>query len=353
MLLAIDICADNLFIAQGNVSSGSVDLQLCDEAELQDGTVDDGDIKNHAALVMTLTKLLSAHPLKASSAAITFSSGMVLSRRLTLPPAKPVEMAAMVRSQMSQAVNSPEDFVFDYSFAKPVQPKDAPSDVWAYALEKDIVDKYYALFKSIRMRPVALDIHANSIEKLVFDASVNGAPLAGRSTLFVNVDSKYLEIHLFNGSERGFSRSAPVSAAELLLIAGNLGYSKNKKQDLGAPMLLKPEQEKTDAQQDGLDISPEALTKDPILADAARQYTGQVADELAKMNQFQLMRNSAIPVSCVYTFGNFSGIKGLSANLSQLLGCPVEQIETISRVKADGKIQIASYLNAIGALIRL
>lgn len=361
MLITIDICGDNVYLVEGLVTPGAIDVNKCAEAKLPDDTMEDGDIKNHAALVMTLTKLLNMHSYKATSAVITFTSGVVMSRRLTLPPGKPSEITAMVKSQMSQAVSVPGDFVFEYSYTKAVQSKDAPNDVWAYALEKDFIEKYYAVFKSIKLRPVALDIHSNCIEKLLFDTLVNGEALTGRSTLFVGIEREFIEIHLFSSNERGFSRIAPVSASEFLLIADNLGYGRpDSEQSLMEKRLLamsdnsdKKKYAEAMLSYDALDISPEALSKDTILAEAAHQYTGRIADELSKIIQFQMMRDSSMPIACVYLYGSFSGVKGLDVILSQSIGCPVEVIESMSRVKIDANVKLAKYLNAIGALIRL
>jgi type IV pilus assembly protein PilM len=145
-----------------------------------------------------------------------------------------------------------------------------------------------------------------------------------------------------------------------LLIAGNLGYGRTgddqsllEKQMLAlSPDGGKKQQSDTIAY-DVLDISPEALAKDSILADAAHLYTGRLAEELLKMVQFQMMRNSLMAVNCVYIFGSFSSVKGLADNLSQSLACPVETIESISKVKIDANARLAKYINAIGALIRL
>ncbi len=360
MLITVDICGDVLYIAEGSVNLGVVDLHKCDEAKLPEGTIEDGDIKNHAAFVMTLTKLLNAHSYKATSAVMTFNSGAVLSRRLSLPPGKPAEISAMVKNQMSQVVSDPGDYVFEYSYASVAQTKDKPSDIWVYALEKDFIEKYFNVFKSTKLHPAALDIHPNCVEKLLFGATVNGVPISGQSSLFVDIERDYVEIHLFSNNERGFSRVAPISASEFLLIADNLGYGRQEKtMSLLERRLLamSPDGGKKknveSMSYEAIDISPEMLEKDSILADAARQYTGRLEDELSKMVQFQMMRDSSMPVTNVYLYGSLSSIRGLGANLSQSLMCPVELIESISKVKTDTNVRLERYINAIGALIRL
>jgi len=141
------------------------------------------------------------------------------------------------------------------------------------------------------------------------------------------------------------------------MIAENLGYGNTStlNHPVGSFVDKEGQQNKqvvNDAW-DGLDISPETLESDSILAETARQYTGKVADELNKMIQFQLRRDTKSPVSCIYTYGSFSGIKGFSSTLSQALSCTVETIDSVSNVKIEKSVRIGKYINAIGALIRL
>lgn len=340
MLLSIDLNGDMVYIAEGSVSSGNIDVRKCDEGKLPPGTIDDGDIKNHSALVMTISKLLKARSYKSGSAVITFTSNSVFSRRFELPPAKPREITAMVKNQMIQGVSEPSDYVFEYTFIGNPQ-KNKPVNVWAYALEKDFVDKYYVLFKSFKLKPAALDIHSNCVEKLLLGATVNGLPTDGKSVLFVDLEYDSIEIHLISGGERAFSRISPVSISEFLMIAENLGYIKSSA----------PNDKKADI--NNIDITPETLLNDSILAEAAHKYVGRVADELLKMVQFQLRRKSSEPVTHAYIFGSYSEIAGLGENLSQALSVPVETIKSISGVKIGENVHLAKYINAIGALIRL
>lgn len=359
MLIAIDISGDMLYVAEGGVNSNAVVVGKCNEAKLPEGTVDDGAVKNHAALVSSVTRLLSGYNYRSSSAVATFTSSSVISRRLSLPPGKPFEIKAMVKNQMSQSVGDPAEFVFEYAYATAAQPKDAPADVWVYAVERSLVDSYYAVFKSLKLRPVALDIHANCVEKLLFGAKVNGADLEGRSTLFVDIERDYAEIHLFSGYERGFSRISPVSAADFIRIAASRGYGmpeddlKVIENRLFALSPAGPANRMALVSYDALDVSSGTLSNDPVLAESARTYITELSDELMKMVQFQMMRNSSMPVSHVYIYGSFSDVKGLAAGVSQALSCPVEKIESISKIKSDKNVNISKYINAVGALIRL
>lgn len=360
MFISIDICGESLYAVLGNAANGNIEVHECDEIRLPEGTVAGGDIKNSPALLMTINKLLSTQKYNSSSAVATFTSSTAISRRLTLPPGKPSEIAGMVRSQISQTIGDPSDYVIEYTYASHTQAKNAPIDIWAYAVERELVDKYYTLLKNAKLRPVALDIHSNCIQKAVSGTAVNDTPLTGRSTVFADIERDFIEIHLFNESDRAFSRIAPVSANDFLMTAGSLGYGRaDPSMSLMSKRLITFSLDRGQSQRldcidyDLLNVSPETLAGDAALADSARQYIGRISDELLKMIQFQMMRNSSMPVSCVYIYGGLSGIKGFDSSLAQLLSCPVETVKGISKIKIDKKYVLAKYLNAIGALMRL
>ncbi|HEX2937497.1 MAG TPA: pilus assembly protein PilM, partial [Ruminiclostridium sp.] len=213
MPIAIDIIENTVYIAEGNVTAGGVEIHKSDEIRLPEGTVEDGDIKNRSALVTSISKILKAHSFKSKSAVVTFTSSMAITRRLSLPFGKMKEIAGMVKNQIAQSVGDPADYVFEFSFAGGEKVKSSEIDVWAFAIEKELVDKYYSIFKSIKLRPAALDIHPNCIQKAIQGSTINGQDLNGKSTLFVDIEREFVEIHLFNGYMREFSRIAPVSAS--------------------------------------------------------------------------------------------------------------------------------------------
>ncbi|HEX3026619.1 MAG TPA: pilus assembly protein PilM [Clostridia bacterium] len=336
MLLSIDVGSVSLYAVQGSCSAGAVSIDRAGEIALPEVTIEDGMIKNHASFIMTVNKLLTLCRFTARNTVFTITSSSVLSRRLELPASTPRELNMMVNNEMIQVVNDSSDFVYEYSIIGPEHAsKQKTIPVWAYALPRDCVDQYYSVFNGIRLKPKALDIHPNSAEKLFVNSSVNGNEIGQKSILFADIRQNDVEIHLISDGQRAFSRTSPVSSSTFEAILNNSG--------------LVPENV---SMFDSLDITSDKFRGNSILNDAAHQYINQICEELQKMVQFQLRRNSTNPVAGVYIYGNMSGIRGLTEGMSSLLGIHVEKVEAVSKVKA-GNLEIAKYINAIGALIRL
>jgi type IV pilus assembly protein PilM len=331
MLLSIDVGSDSFFAVEGSYAAGVVNVVKTGDVRFPTDTVEDGIIKNHAAFIMSLGKMIASKSFKTTACVYTFNSSSILSRRLDLPASKPREMAGMVKNEMLQTVNETNEYIFEYSMINDTGPNPLIKSVWAYAIPRDVVDEYYSVHKNIKLRPVALDIHPNSVEKLFLNASVNGVAVGGRSILFVNIEEEIVEIHLFSDAQRAFSRITPFSSSEFRLLLSNAGLAGNF---------------------DGLDVTAENFVNNQILNEALHQYVNRLAEELQKMIQFQLRRNASNPVRSVYIYGGMSCIKGLDACIASALGVAVENIETISKVNAQG-VNLSKYINAIGAIIRL
>jgi type IV pilus assembly protein PilM len=337
MFLSIDVANDNLYAVEGSSSAGTVSIFKAGQSKLALNTVEDGVIKNHASFIMTLNRVISAKSLTARLTIFTFNSSSVMSRHLDLPLSKPKEIDKMVKNEMLQIVTDPGEFVYEYSVVNSAAAiKSNIVSVWAYALPKEIIDEYHSYSRATKLKPMALEVHSNSIEKLLLNASVNGKPFSSQSMLFAQIEEDGLEIHLFSDGQRAFSRTSPVSATELKILLGNSGISTGKGSFF-----------------DSVDLTSEKVKNDSILSEVANQYINYIADELYKMIQFQQRRDAKNPVSAVYIYGGMAVVKGLAQEISEVLDINTETIEALSTVKNPNNIRLTKYINAIGALIRL
>lgn len=335
MLLAIDIGSNNICLVEGNYKSGKIEITNSVEAKLFPYTVIDGANKNSAFMVMLINKLLRSKNIKTLPSVITFNNSNVLSRRLELPMSKPRELDAMVKNEMIQMSNDSGDTVVEYSIIKKVLPKSSTVSIWAYAIDKDLVDEYYTLYKNLKLKPVAMDVHPNSVEKLFTDAEINGDDIKDKSVLFADICENTIEFHLFSDNERVFSRITPLETSEFESIFGNMGH------------------EAVESGFNTLDVSPSRLKENNVLAEIVGKYFNHMADEFQKMIQFQLRRDSQYPVRNIYLYGSMSCIKGITGYVSSLLGINVQVINTVSKIKCSEDINIANFINAAGALIRV
>lgn len=331
MLLAIDVCGERLQFAEGSAKTGTVEIIKAGSEKLSDSVVDDGEIKNLPPIVMAINRALQAKSYKAVNAAVTFSSSRIFSRRLSLPNAKPKVLTKMVRSEMQQLVSDLGDAAVEYSVRGDNDtPKSKMLDIWAFAIPGEFIKGYYSIFDNIRLKPFALDIHANSVEKLLAGASINGENIEKTAALFCDIAENSVEIHLFSGGHRVFSRVSR-------LLRGEADYS--------LPGMGMPGGE--------IQALPSEVREDARSVTISDRYLSRLADELEKMVQFQLRRDSSNPVSRVYIYGGRESLLTVPERLSPLLHIQTQVVENVSKIHCDEKLAQAEILNCAGALIRL
>lgn len=333
MVLSIDISSSNIYAVEGIYNAGVVNVAKAANILLPGPVVEDGEIKNHAALAMSINKMIAARNISTNKVVFTINSNSILSRRLEMPPSKPKDLGKMIKNEMLQTVNDVGEFVYEYSINNEGLNPNGLIPLWAYAIPRDMVDGYNVLIKNLKMKPLALDVHTNSIEKLFIGSSINGNEYGSKSIILINLEPDSLEIHLFSDKQRAFSRLASVGISNLSML---LGDAKNSD---------------TTISYEEVDINSPKIRENLVVNEIIHTYTNQIADEAQKMIQFQLRRNSANPVCSVYIYGSVSNIVGLDYVLSTLLGIHTEKIVNLSKVKSSAPIE--KYINAIGAFIRL
>lgn len=339
MILSIDIGSRYLYAAEASVVSGVIHAAKLTEITLADGVVDDGAVQNFAAAAASARKMLSAANIAAGRAVVTVNSSRILSRRLQLPPAKPAELGKMVKNEMLQAVSDDAEFVYEYSVLRGPQGQKgtlaqrAPLQLWAYAMPTELVEGYGALMRGLHLKPVALDLHTNCLEKLLAGAQINGSDVGGQSTVLLDLEEGATEIHLFSERERAFSRTAPIGLTDLrmMLDGGEV-----------ADIPRAPEK---------IDLASPAVRENRMVGDVLHDYIGKLADEVQKMVQFQLRRNAGNPVACVYLYGSLALMAGLDGAIRSMTGLRTERIETVSKVRSA--VPVTKHINALGAFIRL
>lgn len=334
-MIAVDLNGAGICAVEGRAGKNGVNVVRAEEVALPGGTEENGNILNEVAFAMALQKLRVNMGFRSRTVAMTIGSSAVLSRKLELPTARPREFGRMVANEMMQVVGDAADFVYEYALSGE-QPGGGQSvSVWAYAMPNSMADSYYNIFRNLRYRPAALDIHGNCMEKLLAGSQVNGADIHAKPVLFVQIEADGLEIHLFSKGRREFSHITPVSAEKLLVALGSFATGADQKSR------SLPE----------YDLGADSVRKDAVVTEISHRYVGSIADEIVKMVQFQLRRNSLDPVAQIFLYGRLSQIKGIEQALSAVTGIRTDVVRSVSRVHA--KMPVAPYLNAIGALIRL
>ena len=338
-LISIDIGSRYIHLAECTCKAVTVTVDRTVLVDAPVGAYGDGKIEEKDILKDVLHKALKENGIKNKEVVFTIQSSAVITRDATLPAMKAPELENAVKFEMEQYLPSIiNGYYIEFKVLQEVTEGDVKKyRIRAAAIPADMADSYYQLARELKLNPIALDIHSNSISKL-FSAGDEAVAVVdfGFSSTSINIISKgVLE----------FSRHIATGSRDLdMVIASRFDLP-----------LDEAEQKKIkDVRLDQLAINPDS----PEQADnQIYSIENALMSEIQKVFQFYTNRNRENRISAVYICGGGSNLNGLTEFMKTQLS-----IENVTQVKSTNKVvfnknengsTLEFFLNAVGALIRL
>jgi len=103
---------------------------------------------------------------------------------------------------------------------------------------------------------------------------------------------------------------------------------------------------------DQIDLSLNSLRMNQSLGDSVRPLVSALTDGVNRIQQFLSGRIQGNRLNTLFIYGRGSTYAGLEETLTESMGQKVERIRKLSGVHFPDGLELAPYLNAIGALIR-
>ncbi|HBQ64773.1 MAG TPA: hypothetical protein DD727_07610 [Clostridiales bacterium] len=341
-MISIDVGNRNLHIVEGNPGNQRVELTRCISVPIPQGMNDDGTFSRVEELSRILTATLSSNHMNSREAVMTVNISTMVTRDFEFPNAKPAELSAMVRSEMEQVLAAgASNHIIDYRVTAVLE-NNKKVKVRAAALPRDVVERALALLSASRLKPVALDIHANSVAKLFSEGvKVNGLTCSNDcAVLLAEFGYSGTSLYIISNSGIEFTRTIPLGGREFdSIISRNLGITPQEAEEIK----LKADMGHLDA----LDHDTE---------DQVRTFINRWTDEIHKLIQYHNTRSALSTIRNMFLFGGGSRMAGLTEYLEGLFSIKCEVIKDVSKVKLPSRgaaFPIDQYINAIGAMIRL
>ncbi len=336
-MLSIDAGSSKVCIAEGECHNGHVTVTAFAEAEYKGETISNGVIADRAALNFLITEMIKTGRMKSRKAIITVNSSDIIAREFKLPDVKAPSLKLLVNNEMSRILGGESGYVIDYAVTG--RTEDKMLEIIAYAVSKDMVANYYALLRELKLAPAALDVHANSISKLLSGTEINGSSAADSNFIAVDIGFSMISFHGFKSGEYRFSRTEVSPVQEFVREISTIKRVDVTQNDMA-----------------DIDFSPEHEYSNTILSDTCRYFIFRLSEEIQKYIQYLLLNfNNPVknlPVS-IYLFGGITAAKGIGEALSVPLKVPVSIIGSIGRLTVPHGCTVMKVCNAAGALIRM
>lgn len=336
-MLAIDLGSRKVCIAEGTVKNGIVNVESFAEAELKNDENTEGVMSGRSSFNFIINELIKSNKIKSKSAVITFNSKETVTREFRLPDVKPAEMKLLVAGEMSRILGDGAGYVIDYTESQKPAGEDKMKEVTAYAAPRETVASCFALLRELKLKPVALDVHANAISKLLSGAVINDEKQEGQNTLALDTGYSEMIFHGFSGGVYKFSRTEGSPVKEFVREIGSIKRIDVSSEDMA-----------------GVVFTPGHTYESAIMEDTCRYFIYRISEEIRKYIQYiSLGDNSNDPLK-VYIYGGITAAAGIDAALSDLIRLPVSRINSIDRlsIRKQG-CDVSKLCNAAGALIRM
>lgn len=346
-LISFDVGPNRIAAVQGSVNNNFIEITAADSVPLKRGLVVDSMIKNQPEVIGALTNLLARNrTFAAGKTVVTINPGNALIREFTVPSGNVRQLDAMVRSEMLNYNAAGTTDVIEYKVLENVAGEGGVKSVQvrAVSLGISIIESYYNVLQGVRLRPAAMDVHSNAVEKLLArKPQLNGMDMKGNGFILMDIGYSGVLAYIVYDYKVYASRFIPIGLADFepgLFNARAGVYGVNDTPPDFNQML--------DFRKEG--------TADPDVMHLAEQTLLECCNELQKLIIYSTPRMPRSALSCVILTGDGSRIPGIDAFIASELNTSVMPLSYISGVKfskASDEKELPYLFNAVSALIRL
>jgi type IV pilus assembly protein PilM len=340
-LLAIDVGKKNLHMAEGSFLKNTVTVEKVASLSIP-GSIFNGEIiSNPELLTEAIVNAVAGFGFRTKNAIITIDGYGSVIRDIDLPSAKPKEIASMIRTEMIETYHvEPEDVIQYKQIDKVNSDNGAPLDRYrATAISREIVEGYHKVLTDAKLKPVAMDINLNAIDKLFSgEVMINDELIGEAGAMIIDFGDTYTTVYIISKSLPMFFRQLDFGSSDIEKIISERTFQ--------------PEDDIKKMKESGFNFF-DSDEEEGKYAEILRPFFFSMSDEIRKVIGFYTSRYNTGNIRRIFLCGGGSNLAGFAGYCEANFSVPAEPIVSISTVKSkDSAIPIASYMNAIGALIR-
>lgn len=332
--LSVSVDGKYLNIVEGGFEKGLLSVNKAQSFELPVGCIKNDDIADEILFADTLQNAVKEGGFTSKSVIMTMNNKRAYIKELELPVSKPKEIEGMIKSELYQSANVPKSEIIQYKVIDSYSNEKGEkfNSYRVATLDRDLVESYYNAIEHARLRPIAMDIELNSIDKLFsWVKNINDKEVT--ESAIVLIDFSYLSstVYIVSKDLPLFYRILDFGITEVLRLSGE-GY--------------------------GDDYNIESLNffedRDVLeeYKNGLRPYFYKFNDEIQKTIIFFNNQAKSVSVSSAYIFGPGSRICKMAEFWSGNLNISVEILSSVSGSNDVANSLNPLCINAAGSLIR-
>ena len=346
-VVAFDIGSTTTKIVEGVYYKNKLTIETCIQIKTPANSIEDGVINIKDALVTMIGAALKQYNIKAKDAICTTNSTAIINREILIPKVEEDEMETVVRYEIQQylpidlddcilqmtVLNEEEDLVEERT----------KLNVRVIAYPKRIALEYYKLLSDLGLKPYALDVNFNALNKFVNIANMTKFEYKAKSSIaLLDMGANFIDVNIYKDDKLDFTRRIKAGGNDIdEVLIQNGGF----------------------ASEDAKKIKFENI--DLIVDDSAIKFETKIVKEvldewIEKIEMIlQFYKNKSVEndIEKIIIFGGSSKFKGLDKYMTDKLGMGVRRLKGVSNIAfkkdEDNDKKLGDFINAIGSVVRL
>jgi len=300
----------------------------------------DGEIKKEEALYGKLSQVLKENGIKTKDAICTTNSTVIINREILIPKVEEEEMDTVVRYEIQQYLPiNLEDYILQVTIlGEEVVNETNKLNVRVIAYPEKIARGYYNLLLKLDLKPYALDVNYNAVNKFINFTGINSEfeHKSNDSVAFIDLGASFIDVNIYKNGQLDFTRIIKDCGNDIDEILQRSGVKDSEVIDFKIKNInLKEELEPLNIE--------------------IRYVIDEWIEKIEKIVQFYKNRNTENELNKIIIFGGSSKINGMEEYMTEKLGIKTKMNEITKiafKSKDDGR-SIDDFINVIGSVIRI
>lgn len=312
------------------------------------GCIKNGAIGDQDKVISRVDRMINDHGLNSKEAKIVISGTNIITRIIMVDKVQESLVEKKVWEEIH--INLPidlEEHEVDYKVLGVVKSGDVEKlKVFVTAVPKKIINSYIDILKKLNLKPIAVDIPANSVSKFFQkDIIHNGRTSSNSDTIAVlDMGSETTIVNVLKNKTPEFNRV-------VLMGSSNIDSAIVKALELN-----KNQEEKAEIYKKTYGIVNKRNLNNDLewqCSEATKSVVDQIVKNVRMCFDFYTSRCSGDKVNKIYLIGGGSQLKGLTEYFTEALGAPTYQVKLleVNGVKFGNNLdtdKINYLVNALG-----
>lgn len=356
-VVSIDIGQHTTKIVAGKPGKDSISVQHAVAVLTPKDSYEKGRITDFQSLKKAIGGALDAQKIRSRLALCTVESSEIITREVLVPTAGEEQIEKMLEFEIQQymPIELNEYMVQSKILEQVMEDGVEKTRVLVTAVPRELAKNYHDLMHSMGLQPAVMDIQSNAVDKLLgMKVQINGQNnFNEESVAMLDIGYNHINVIVLENGKYKFNRFVNLGARNIdhnLANFMDVTFEEAEKLKLSIVDLNKD----MDYDDTSLTHNEEMATQMRVI-NIVRNTVDSWVDDIERIFKYYTTRGTGNVIDAIYLYGGSAQMRGLDAYLQDAFNIKTNSVVSMTNVNINhysGDASLASYLNALGTMIR-